>query len=154
MESKKLALLPPEELFAAVYQLLQDGYDVEFTVTGNSMWPFLAHGRDRVTLRRMGEISPKKGDIVLLQTGHGYLLHRITRLENGMLQTTGDRNCYRDDLVSVEKILGRVVFFTTKGKQISCSNPLYRLCSWLWRVLFPIRPFLLRLLFKIRRRKL
>lgn len=29
--------------------MLQEGYDAEFTVTGNSMWLLLAHGRDRVT---------------------------------------------------------------------------------------------------------
>ena len=61
----------------------------------------------------------KKGDIVLLQTERGYLLHRVTRLKNGMLQTTGDYNCYRDEYVAVRCVLGRVVRFTRKGKRVS-----------------------------------
>lgn len=152
MKWEELTLLPPDDLFPVVFQMLQEGYDTEFTVTGNSMWPLLAHGRDCVTLRKADAASLKKGDIVLLQTEWGYRLHRITRLKNGMLQTTGDHNCYRDEFVSAGNVLGRVVCFTRKGKQISCSTLLYKLCSWLWRVLFPVRPVLLRLWFRLRRR--
>lgn len=145
MKTEKLKLLPPEELFGAINELLSEGYDAEFTVTGKSMWPLLAHGRDCVTLRK-DDCPLTKGDIVLLKTENGYLLHRITALKNGMVQTTGDYNCYRDDFVSARCVLGRVVSFTRKGKKISCSNPLYRLSSWLWRVMFPLRPLLLRAL--------
>ena len=153
MKWEELTLLPPEELFPAAAQMLQEGYDAEFTVTGNSMWPLLAHGRDCVTLRKADAASLKKGDIVLLQTQRGFLLHRITRLKNGRLQTTGDYNCYRDEFVPARNVLGRVICFTRKGKQVSCKNLLYRLGSYLWRVLFPVRPFLLRLYFRLRRRK-
>ena len=154
MKSENVTLLPPEELFAAVYQMLQEGYDAEFTVTGNSMWPLLAHGRDRVTLRRVEDRRLRKGDIVLLQAKQGYLLHRITRLKNGTLQTTGDGNCYRDDEVPFQSVLGWVVGFTRKENYVSCSDPLYRIGSCLWRVLFPFRPLLLRLLLQFRRRAL
>lgn len=116
------------------------------------MWPFLANKRDRVTIRKVESCFLKKGDIVLLKTERGYLLHRITRLKKYMVQTTGDYNCYRDDYVSKDNVLGRVVCFTRKGKQVSCDDFLYRSFSWLWRVLFPLRPVLLRILFRLRRR--
>ena len=152
MKMENVTLLPPEELFAAVDQLLQEGYDAEFTVTGNSMWPLLTHGRDQVCLRAVGQTPLKKGDIVLLRARQGYLLHRITRLKNGMVQTTGDGNCYRDEFVAEEKVLGRVTAFTRKGKQVSCSDPLYKLSSWVWRILYPVRPWLRWLLRRRRRR--
>lgn len=152
MNMENVTLIPPDDLFAAVCQMLQEGYDAEFIVTGNSMWPLLAHGRDCVTLRKAEGFSLKKGDIVLLQTQTGYLLHRITRLKNGMLQTTGDFNCHRDEFVPAGNVLGRVVCFTRKGKRVSCSSLLYRLYSWLWQGLYPVRPCLLRLLFRLRRR--
>lgn len=152
MNKENLTLLPPEELFAAIHRMLQDGYDAEFTVTGNSMWPLLTHGRDCVALRRVEGHSLKKGDIVLLQTEHGYLLHRIMGIKNGKIRTAGDYNCYRDDDAAVSCVLGRVVRFTRKGKCVSCSDPLYRLGSWAWRILFPVRPLLLRVLFLARRR--
>ena len=152
MNKKDLTLLPPEELFSAMHQLLQEGYDVEFTVTGNSMWPFLRHKADRVTICRAENHHFKKGDIVLLQGEQGYLLHRITHIKNDILQTAGDGNCYYDGYVPVQRVLGKVVGFTRKERYVSCSNPLYRLSSYFWRVLFPLRPILLRFLFLFRRR--
>ena len=152
MRAEKMTFIPPEELFGAVLQMLREGYDAEFTVVGNSMWPFLANKRDKVTIRKAEYGLLKKGDIVLLKTDHGYLLHRITRLKKGMIQTTGDSNCYRDDPVPVESVLGRVVSFTRKGRQICCDNFSYRCIGWIWRVTFPIRPLLLRILFRIGRR--
>ena len=115
-------MLPPEELFGAIAQTLNEGYDAEFMVIGNSMCPFLCNQRDSVTLRRVGDEPLKKGDIVLLKTENGYLLHRITRLKKGILQTTGDHNCYRDEYASTECVVGRVVRFKRKGKQVLCTN--------------------------------
>lgn len=152
MKTKKVTLISPEELFGEISQLLQDGLDAEFTVVGNSMWPFLVSKRDKVTLRKAEIGSLKKGDIVLFKTEDRYILHRITKLKNARVQTTGDSNCYRDNFVSVENILGLVVSFTRKGKQISCNNVLYKFISTVWRVLFPVRPALLRFLFLLRRR--
>lgn len=152
MERKELTLLPPEELFSAMQQMLEAGFDAEFTVTGNSMWPFLRHGRDRVTLRKAETASLKKGDVVLLQTEHGYLLHRITHIKKDHLQTAGDKNCYYDGYVPVRNVLGRAVGFTRKDRYISCGDPLYRFISFFWRVLFPFRPLILRLLYHSRRR--
>lgn len=152
MKKKNLTLLPPEELFSAMRQFLQDGYDVEFTVTGNSMWPFLRHKADRVTLCRAENHRFKKGDIVLLQSEHGYYLHRITHIKNDLLQTAGDGNCYYDGYVHSQCVLGKVIRFTRKERCVSCNNPLYKLSSYFWRVLFPIRPSLLKFLSLFRRR--
>ena len=154
MKKETLTKLPPEQLFSAIVQLLQEGYDAEFTVTGNSMWPLLAHQRDCVVLRQVPATSLKKGDIVLLAAEHGYLLHRITALKNGKLQTTGDHNCYRDDYVASDRVLGKVIRFTRKGRCVSCDALLYKVSAWCWRILFFARPLLLRLLFLFRRRTL
>ena len=151
MNSENLKLLPPDELFEAIGQMLIEGYEAEFTVTGNSMWPLLADKRDCVTLESAENNSLKKGDIVLLRTEQGYLLHRITRFKKGLLQTAGDSNCYYDNYIPQSCVIGRVVKFKRKGKYVSCSNILYRFYSSLWRLLFPVRPFLLRILFLIRR---
>ena len=64
------------------------------------------------------------------------------------LQTAGDRNCYYDGYVSIQCVVGRVVGFKRKDRYVSSDNLVYRLGSFLWRVLFPVRP----LLFLFRRR--
>lgn len=56
---------------------LSCGEKVFLTVTGNSMLPFLADGRDRVVLQRI-EKRPKKGDIIFYRRKNGaYVLHRV-----------------------------------------------------------------------------
>ena len=152
MRPKSEILISPEELFEPMLSLLQEGYDAEFTVTGNSMWPFLCHKRDKVTIRREKTALLRKGDIVLLRTEYGYLLHRISRRKGDMLQTTGDCNCYRDAYIETSCVLGKVVTFTRKGKVISCQDPLYRFLSWLWSAMYPVRPLLLGLLLRQKRR--
>lgn len=153
MHKGDLILLPPEDLFGTISQFLNDGFDAQFTVTGNSMCPFLANARDSVTISKVDKTTLKKGDIVLLQTEHGYLLHRINCIKNGNIQTTGDLNCYRDKFTTADNVLGRVVSFTRKGKFVSCQNFCYRFIGYFWRILFPIRPILLKFFRLIRRRK-
>ncbi|MBQ6701825.1 MAG: hypothetical protein IJN17_02610 [Clostridia bacterium] len=152
MITKELELLSPEDLLGAVVQLLEEGYDAEFTVTGTSMWPLLAHGRDRVTLRKTVASDVRKGDIVLYRAEQGYLLHRVMKAKKGVIKTAGDYNCYYDKEVSADCVLGKAVGFTRKGKHVLCSSLLYRMSSFVWRVMYPLRPLLLRLLLKFRRR--
>lgn len=151
MNTKNLTLLPPEALFEAVSQLLDEGYDAEFTVTGNSMLPLLCHGRDSVVLRRPD--SPlRRGDIILCKAKQGFLLHRVMKTKKDAVRTAGDHNCYLDEYVSSQDVLGRVIGFTRKGKYVSCKSLPYRLSSFVWRIFFPFRPLLLRLLTFVKRR--
>lgn len=146
MQPKKIKM-PARELFENVSQLLAQGYDADFTVTGNSMWPLLVHSRDRVVLRRQ---TPKNGDIVLYCPVEGkYLLHRINRLENGNFRAAGDGNCFHDGSFPVSCVVGTVVTVVRKGKNISADSFCLRLWSAVWRFLFPLRKFLLWFLRKL-----
>ena len=147
MKTLTCTQLPPEELFGAAEQLLQDGYDASFTVTGNSMWPFLAHGRDQVTLHALGDRPVKTGDILLFcPEEERYLLHRVLHTRGGVFRTAGDSNCFFDGTFSVNCVIGRVTAFSRKGRPVSCEGIAYRLCSRVWMWLFPVRRPLLRLL--------
>ena len=151
MKTDDPVLLPPEVLFSAMEELLKQGYDAEFTVVGNSMWPLLKNGRDTVILRTLD--SPlKKGDLVLFSPVKGrYLLHRVTRLGGDFFESTGDANFSSDGEFPVGCILGRVIVIHRKGKRISCKSLPYRLFVWVWMSLFPLRRPLLRLLRKCAR---
>ena len=149
METTDLTLISPAELFAAVSELLEQGYDAEFTVTGNSMWPLLRGGRDTVCLRKP-KTPLKKGDIVLFSTGEeSFFLHRIKALTADGFESLGDGNLSSDGVFSTDCVLGRVVSFQRKGKTFSCSDPWYRRSAAVWTALLPIRRPLLKLLRKI-----
>ena len=141
---------PATELFENIRQFLHGGYSASFTVTGNSMWPLLRHGRDYVILESRAEKPLKKGDIVLFMPVEGrYLLHRIDWVSDGQFRTTGDGNCFRDGTFNQDCVVGRVVTLVRKGKKISCTNWLYRLSSHIWMALFWARPVLLKALRKL-----
>ena len=143
----KTRLMPSGELFGNMEQLLQEGYEADFTVTGNSMWPILAHGADRVVLKKQ---APAKGDIALFCPREGkYLLHRINRIKNGRFQAAGDANCFHDGSFPVENIVGVVVKICRRGKWYDTKGPVMRIWSFWWRLLFPVRPVLLWCLRKI-----
>ena len=145
---------PAEELFENVRQFLQDGYFASFTVTGNSMWPLLRHGRDHVVLEPCTGKPLKKSDIVLFMPAKGrYLLHRIDWVREERFRTTGDGNCFRDGTFDQDCVVGRVVTLVRKGKEISCTNWRYRLASRIWMALFWARPVLLKVLRKFATRK-
>ena len=138
---------PATELFENVRQFLHDGCFASFTVTGNSMWPFLRHGKDHVVLEPCPEEALKKGDIVLFMPEQGrYLLHRIDWVRDRQFRTAGDGNCFRDGIFNQNCVVGRVVTVVRKGKEISCANWIYLLLSGIWMALYWARPVLLKVL--------
>ena len=132
--------------FEEIRRMLDQGLNASFTVTGNSMWPLLVHRRDQVVLKKVN--TPlKKGDIILFMPAEGrYLLHRIQKISQGKIQTIGDACCTLDGEFDSETVLGKVVSFTRKGKTHSCRALWYRIYSWLWRILLPLRRPLLKIL--------
>ena len=69
--------LAPEAAMERIVGLLSYGEQVPLVITGNSMYPFLRHGRDTVYLQKV-QRPLKKGDMVLYRRKNGqYILHRI-----------------------------------------------------------------------------
>lgn len=74
--------------------LLRDGFEVQFEVTGSSMYPFICSG-DRVRVRPMHEKQAGHGllpgHIVLFTNHAGELcLHRVVVVSGGQIETQGD----------------------------------------------------------------
>lgn len=82
--------LSTHQLIPVMKELLAQGKNVTFKVTGGSMVPFL------VGLRDLAVVSPvteplKKGDIVFYQRSNGdYVMHRICKIKNGEYYMVGD----------------------------------------------------------------
>ena len=142
--------LPASELFDAVKQTLSDGYDVEFTVTGNSMWPILCHKRDSVIISACNVQEIKPGDTVLYcPIPEKYLLHRITHMTDGKFRAAGDGNCFYDGTFSTDCIVAKVTTYIRKGKKYSADSFAMKMWSFCWRHLFPVRNILFSFFRKI-----
>lgn len=139
------------DLFPIIEEQLALGKRVCFPVSGTSMTPWIIHNRDHVELISAKGLGLKKGDIILFQPCPGkYLLHRITKKVPGGYITTGDGNLYRDGFTSSASVIGKAVVIHRKGKSIHCNALGWRILSWLWMALFPVRKWLLACLTCIR----
>ena len=135
-------------------RLINEQHQASFTVTGMSMWPFICHGRDKVIVEKVDPEKLKKGDIILLQTPLGnYLLHRITRIKDDCLETTGDGNCFRDGWFPRSCVRARVAKIIRKEKEMDCDDFGWKMIFGIWGICFPIRRYLLAALRGISRMK-
>ncbi len=135
-------VLPNEELFSAVAELLAEGLRVRFTVSGNSMWPLIRHNVDSVLLAK-AEAPVRPGDIVLARVGEDpfrYRLHRVMRVEGDSLVTAGDAWVAFDCAFNISRVVGRVETVYRGTRVIACGSRGWRLLFLLWRLLFPLRP--------------
>lgn len=147
-------LISEHILFEEIKNQLSAGRMVSFTVTGMSMWPFLCHGRDQVIIKLLGEEKLKKGDIILFQTSDGkYILHRITRIKDNKIQTTGDGNYYHDGWITKECVVAKVDHSIRKGQKILMTDHKWKVLSDLWMRLFFIRKFLISGYLKLKWKK-
>ncbi len=151
---KEVKYLPSDVFCPAINEMLNEGLDVEFTVSGNSMWPLLKHGRDKITLTAYNDEAVKKGDIILFEAlPSKYLLHRVTRVSEANFETTGDRNTFRDGTFHKDCIIGKAVKITRKGKAHKISSLIMRTYAFCWMSTFIIRKPLLRVLTLISKTK-
>ena len=102
--------------------LLENGKYVGPTV-GVSMLPMLKTRRDTiVVLPKTQRLKPL--DVALYKRGDAYILHRVLEVkENGYI-IRGD-NCYADENVPEEAVIGVLTEFFRKGKHYYCTDEKY-----------------------------
>ena len=158
---RKLPLTPPAvshsvslaDCTPVLEELLRAGGTVTLTVTGASMCPFLAGGRDRVTLSAaMGRL--KKNDLPLYRRPDGsFVLHRVVRVErDGSYRMCGDRQWQPELGIRQEQVIALASAYVRKGRALTNRNLFYRLYRTVWTWLLPWRPQLFRWSARLRRR--
>ena len=128
--------------------LEKDGHLVNKT-RGVSMKPMLCQNRDVVV------ISPKKErlnpyDVAFYKRGSNYVLHRVIKVEDWGYLIRGD-NTYAIERVPEEAVIGVLTQFIRKGKTYSVENPAYRRYARIWQQIYPVRYFLKRIWWKVKR---
>ncbi len=90
---------------------------------GISMQPMLKEGRDTVVvLAKTERLKPL--DVALYKRGNACLLHRVLSVDEGSYRIRGD-NCYYDEVVAEDAVLGVLSEFFRKNKRISCQDERY-----------------------------
>ena len=128
--------IPNEILIPEVGRLLAEGREVEMRPKGNSMLPFIRQEKDNVVLKKKDKVD--KGDIVLVDLGGRYVLHRIIAEDGERLTLMGDGNVRGTESCTKDKVLGTVVKIVRPGgKSVTPSK------GKLWKALLPVRRYLL-----------
>lgn len=102
--------------------LLTNGKYVGPTV-GVSMLPMLKNRRDTVIIYPKTErLSPM--DVALYKRGNDYVLHRVLSVTDTGYIIRGD-NCYADEIVPEETVIGVLKEFYRKDKHVLCTDKKY-----------------------------
>lgn len=141
--------ISPEQALPRIKALLAEGLPCRLVVTGSSMLPFLRHRQDAVYLIPADD-AIRVGDILLYLRGTNVpILHRVHRLlPDGTLVMCGDAQVGLEP-IRREQVLAKVSHMEHGGKTIPCARISLRLSVRLWRLLRPLRPYLLALMRKI-----
>lgn len=111
---------------------------VTICLEGDSMRPLIRRGKDPVTIVPLSR-PLLKGDVVLFRLGKRYIVHRVWKLQNGMVRTFGD-NCWNPEpWFPEQQVLGLVVKYSRDGKAHLLDTPQARTWGRMWMAIHPIR---------------
>jgi hypothetical protein len=121
------------------------GKTATINLRGRSMRPFLEDGRDKAILQLATGDDCRKGDAVLAEVSEGhYVLHRIDAIEGDHITLMGDGNLGYEHCLKGD-IRAKAIGFLRKGRQKAdmTTGRKWRVYSWLWTRLKPVRRYLL-----------
>ena len=121
-----IRVLPTEEYFSLVRQMLSENGQAYVRVTGMSMWPLLCHLRDGVILKP--PVTIHIGDIVLFDRRNGrYALHRMIFKGKDGFVMSGDNQWHLEKNLPYSQIVGVVDAIDRNGRRIASSNILVKM---------------------------
>lgn len=140
--------LPAEVLLDEYCKLLSSEEAVEalpVTISGNSMAPFLVHGRDTVYISRITR-PLQVGDVVLYRrAGGNYILHRIAAIHGDVYTMIGDAHSGKEPGIRREQILAIMVSARRKGKLQQPGTFWWDFFAKVWLRMIPLRRPVMRL---------
>lgn len=135
----KVKVIDPQQLIPPLLALLEDTPTVPLLISGNSMSPFLAHGRDTVYLSKI-TTPPQRGDMILYRRDNGsFVLHRV--YEAGATYTmVGDAQTLLEKGIRPDQMLARVTSVCRKGKMLQKGSFWWDFFEKTWIRMVAARP--------------
>lgn len=134
--------MQPEVLLEEYRRLLQDDPSIDalpLIITGNSMSPFLLHGRDTVYLSRLTRTA-RRGDMLLYRRENGsYVLHRVYRASPESLAMIGDAQTVLEPGIRREQVIAIVTRVERKGKLLVPGSFWWEFFEKIWIRIIPLR---------------
>jgi signal peptidase len=111
-----------------ITELLQDGYNVNFSAPGHSMYPTII-ANENILVAPIDPAAVRMGDIILYRSNGSLIAHRVTlinKMNNDAINTypdwsfilKGDASATFDEPVKDEQIIGKVISIERNGCSI------------------------------------
>ena len=137
---EQIRTVSPDLVVEPLLGLLDETPAVPLVISGSSMTPFLAPGRDTVYLSKVtGPL--KRGDMVLYRRDNGRcVLHRILRVDKASLTMLGDAQTVPEPGIRRNQILAVVTAVRRKGKLLKRGSFWWFFFGTVWIRMVPLRP--------------
>lgn len=130
---------------SALRELTDEGREVRMLISGSSMSPFLAHGRDSICFRKPDR-PLRRGDMVFFQRTNGqFVMHRVCRVRPEGYYLVGDAQTQIEGPIQREQIFALITRVNRKGRWLGPEDFWWRFFETVWLGLIPLRPALVRL---------
>lgn len=146
METGKNPRIVDAQVYIPMLQsVMEEGKVVPLTITGSSMTPFLAPGRDRIFLKK-AEGPLKRGDMAFFRRPNGqYVFHRIRRVQGDQYYFLGDAQTEIEGPVPRSAIFAVAVQVERKGALLTPDSFWWKFFRYVWPLLRPVRRPICRL---------
>ncbi len=148
--------MPPtplqSELLNLSGELLNDGVSLRFRMMGYSMYPTFKPGTIGV-VEKCDQQLLKRGDIVVFRSSAQLIAHRLIRI-NHKKETTyftarGDKNRFIDKPFTDIDLIGKIVSYNQKDKEISLKSWSFQLKTFLILAFHPLLLPLFNIMFRV-----
>lgn len=140
-----MKLVNTQEYVSMLRELTEQGKEVNMLISGNSMSPFLMHGRDSIRLKKPDR-KLRKGDMVFFQRKSGkFVMHRIIRVRKEGFYLLGDsqQSSEIEGPIEESKIFAMITSVCRKGRWIGPGNFWWEFFEHYWIIMIPFRRFLI-----------
>lgn len=136
----KVKVMDPDQLIPQLLKLLEEVPSVPLVISGDSMSPFLQHGRDAVYLSKLVQ-DPQRGDMILYRRDNGsYILHRIYAVTGATYTLIGDGQVSLEPGIHRDQMLAIVSAVRRNGRLLEPGNLCWEFYEKIWLRLLPLRP--------------
>ena len=113
------------------------------------MLPLLREGKDLFFIEKKGVGRCKVGDVVLYRRNCQYVLHRVIEVREKDYVLLGDNCTSKEYGIKDGDILAVMTSFIRNGREHSVNELTYRVYTFVWLKLAPMRIFLKRNVFPV-----
>lgn len=138
-----MKLVNTQEYVSMLRELTEQGKEVNMLISGNSMSPFLMHGRDSIRLKKPDR-KLRKGDMVFFQRKSGkFVMHRIIQVRKEGFYLLGDsqQSSEIEGPIEESQIFALITSVCRKGQWIGPGNFWWEFFEHYWIRLIPFRRF-------------